>query len=163
MKKYFTKWLPVEGDFKVGDRIGIPGKTVFPFVEDRLMTNIDVEAVGMMKSEYLKSKGLVHHKLFLCSKETYYGGEPPVGIYNDSKVIGPNILEANKVIGEISPDALSYVKDGNEYDEDDWTLRMKVDNLSSGSIEVDKKHLHRFKKRGIISFCAIKGPCGHFH
>ena len=49
-----------------------------------------------------------------------------------------------KVIGEISPDALGYVKEGDEFDETEVSIYDVLNKISVLGIK-------------------IKGPCGHFH
>lgn len=53
-----------------------------------------------------------------------------------------------KVIGEVSPDSLSYVKEGDEFD---------VSDFDFGDFEC---RLYPENKEGKVY---IKGPCGHFH
>lgn len=90
-------------------------------------------------------------KLFLCSRDIKVGDMVShvigaityilkVGSYSD--MIALQGLNAFKVIGEISTDALAYVKEGDEFDDEncEW-------------IDVPKYH----------TCISIKGPCGHYH
>lgn len=178
MSKYFAKYLPVEGEIKEGDQFIDEYNHIYRCTK---VTNGGTYGSGYSRSINLRLSKKV--KLFLCSRDIQVGDEfittdaltKPLdtksictGINNDLEILdkdcedrGWNILRVGKVIGEISPDA-TWVKEGDEFEEDGWGLRMRA-GLKSGSIEVDKKHLNRFREKGIVSYCSIKGPCGHFH
>lgn len=74
-------------------------------------------------------------------------------------------LTSFKVIGEISPDALSYVKEGQEFDEEQisekWYGREYLP-LSTW-INHSKNYPDLKKEHFVSSFIYIKGPCDHFH
>lgn len=95
-------------------------------------------------------------KPFLCSKDFKIGDtitwtdgrmtDDP-GIITDEQDIG--IVETNpdaafKVMGQISPGAIPFIKDGMEFEnlEECWISNSEIDQLNT------------YK---------IKGPCGHFH
>lgn len=94
-------------------------------------------------------------KLFLCSRDIQIGdgmvmecltnGNYEIFQIDTLNDIFPDMIKEGsqfKIIGEISPDALSYVKEGDEFDENQ-VIYASVDYIG-----------WRYK---------IKGPCGHFH
>jgi hypothetical protein len=161
-KPYFTKYLPIEGEIKEGDKYFAYGhiQTCTTTAKDLL--------VGLNKNYKL-------HKLFLCSRDIQVGdkftrgdiAETALDIvegdiqFKDTKNLmqcGTDFLfywpvkECFKVIGEISPDALSYVKEGDEFDEDEvqWCYRESV-GLSASNDKEDVAY-------------RIQCPnCKHFH
>jgi hypothetical protein len=149
-KPYFTKYLPVEGEIKDGDMYynETVGKTL------RCLC-----ATGFTKGDKLV-------KLFLCSRDFKVGsiktnietGEETL-LENDAMVQLARMQQGVLVvkIGEISPDALTYVKEGDEFDEYDYRYK-------------DKKGWDIVKDISVISpqfrhlyLIGLKGPCGHFH
>ena len=178
--KYFIKYLPVKGEIKQGDKVQYKIGEIISY---------DVQ---------LNTDNLNKGKLFLCSKDIQVGdevwntayNEGPVGIATelhdnpeDDCVIAEGIhwivksdgsvgdLSVNqlfKVIGEISPDALGYAKEGQEFDEDqiqkfiyddsgdydDPWLWYNPNLYDEGTWETTE---NKFKK------VKMKGPCGHFH
>lgn len=115
MKKYFAKYLPVEGKIKEGDLcIG----------EDEGGLRIH----ECKKISYCEKIGCKKVKLFLCSRDIQVGDEyyneqfeftkyPNKSIADSStEMVGEN--GSYKVIGEISPDAV-WVKEGDKFDEDE--------------------------------------------
>lgn len=121
---YFTKYLPVEGEIKKGDKL-----------IDNRMPNIGiVEALTDNEGKRLYENGSVKYKLFLCSRDiqvddkvmcNYVGGkerEWTVVAKADKSRSNIHIkaalqLKAYKVIGEISSDA-TWVKEGDEFEEE---------------------------------------------
>lgn len=76
--------------------------------------------------------------------------------YVDSPEVNPISEHPFKVIGEISPDALPYVKEEDEFDEDQW--RSVMDDIDG--IYVDKEKNIPLSEGYFIQ---IKCPWGHFH
>lgn len=137
-KPYFTKYIPVEGEIKEGD--------IFVF-QDNDPPEI-FKCSGLTDDTHLKvasdnewgygdwakcySRKV---KLFLCSKDIQVGdrvrrdgmiGEgilqkPNYVQYEEVGVLDPSI-EFFKVIGEVSPNALTFVKEGDEFTEDQISI-----------------------------------------
>lgn len=125
-KPYFTIYLPIEGEIKEGD----------------LFFN---EKSSSKKIQIFKKGGSRHFKkakLFLCSREVPDNWDNPHVDYWD----GTPEDKRYRVIGEISPEALSYIKEGDEFDKD----------------EIVPIYWNNEEKQG-LAWYAIKGPCGHFH
>lgn len=110
--KYFTKYLPVEGEIKKGDKFKCAKGE-----NDRILVNEGIVPI----------KDTIHYqkvKLFLCSRDIQVGDE-----FFDNKgnkyVYQTEDFEesyfesdlAYKVIGEVSPDA-TWVKEGMEFNDD---------------------------------------------
>lgn len=124
--KYFTKYLPVEGKVKEGDKFFL-GNSTLPltknsFLEKELPLSTDNDPKTLVK-------------LFLCSRDIQVGdiitfqhlggcGNFEVGEVDDvdKDIVWPidnpdiNISNCYKVIGELSPDAI-WVKEGDKFDE----------------------------------------------
>lgn len=156
MKKYFAKYLPVEGEINKGDK-----------VLDTLNEQYDTWLDDDKCDEYGHYKKV---KLFLCSRDIQVGDtvkchstkdEHKNGVY-DCEVRVVDISEEHtvrvtmegweedlpiprnyllKVIGEISPEA-TWVKEGDEFDE----TEIKIFRLPWDKVSV-----------------RILGPCKHFH
>lgn len=147
MKPYFAKYLPVEGEIKEDNAYFI-GKTLHlsagnlnkPPLRLMLKKHPEVKTYGEWLNKVAKKA-----KLFLCSADIQVGDKKVCLIY-PHRTSHPFSLrehewvaevkfehqlkfltglrdngagnELFKVIGEISPDALNYVKEGDEFDED---------------------------------------------
>lgn len=121
--KYFTKYIPVEGEIKEGDRF------LCPEVTPQGEPPIYPQAPTCPKCKKVK--------LFLCSNTTNSWGKP---------------------IGEISPDALSYIKEGDTFDETKVQFREKNKDYHNGLKFIDIPPNDYFQ-----CIVKIQGPCGHFH
>lgn len=141
MKPYFAKYLPVEGEIKMGDKF-------------RWIINDSVQGeVHTCTTEGERPEKYKKVKLFLCSRDIQVGDKPiymPSGQYHTvsgiTELMLPEVKELGlfKIIGEISTEA-TWAKEGDGFDESQveyWTS--SIDN-----------HANPFLK--------IKGPCGHFH
>ena len=152
MKKYFAKYLPVEGEIKDGDYY------------HWAVTNTIQKFKAL--SERKPSSDCTKMKLYLCSRDIqvddeYYNEEFEFTKYPNKSIAGSQtefvgVNGSYKTIGEISPEA-AWVKEGDEFDEDE--IMYLVKDLISGdwrlNIEPDPTiDLQRF---------AILGPCKHFH
>lgn len=120
MKTFFAKYLPVEGELNKGDisfwddSEGFLSEKFFTVTESVL-----AHAYAMRWKKY---------KLFLCSRDIQVGDTYHYSITEidvcDSEIRLEQIKEQEKlhgqkrfkVIGVVSSDALSYVKDGDEFD-----------------------------------------------
>ena len=152
MKKYFCKFLPVEGEIKEGDfYITSPDYKIVRKCEDRSWGTFE-----MCKKV----------KLFLCSRDIEVGDKAwtTVGSCFDTFKEGYDKQYWFKVIGEISSEA-TWVKEGDEFDEyEEWWWNS---SLGSGSM-IMKKMKEEFDNifknyPDITIVCKVKGPCGHFH
>ena len=174
--KYFAKWLPVEGEVKNGDMWIYRGYAMSP-------VDYDYDPYPQDTGEKVKQKV----QLFLCSRDIKVGDKVSNGrnefvveriggdiimwdkTFRDEGFLGPGYLykqckasECFKVIGEISPNALSFVKEGDEFDERDISIKTVHDN----GYKMELQQLKYVPKDELIKWSAlveIKGPCGHFH
>ena len=133
---YATKWLPVEGEIKNGDIIDTSFGYI-KFIEDLKTGFYDCIMPKNGGRVTVNIKNAVKVKLFLISNNIQVGDEVTTHETGEKR------------IGQISSDALSYVKEGMEYEED----QVKRVNVSHRPPQHYKDY-HYYK---------IKGPCGHFH
>lgn len=177
MNSYTTKWLPVEGEIKPGSYVPIfKGDKFFSFYilesEEKLQMFLNLPGS--------KERGVKLAKLFLISfdiqvGDKYYYSDTEIDIC-DSEIRLEQIKEQEerhgvkrfKVIGEISPDALSYVKEGKKLKEEH--LRFQIINLihdrKAGAIYTELEFPQKLKKQAPTLFeimVKVLGPCGHFH
>lgn len=138
--KYFAKYLPVEGEIKEGDKaLKSNGKIVY----------VNKAAAKHLTKDWKKAK------LFLCSRDIQVDDEVTDGLTKWITRVAltgtPDCTDTGgyKVIGEISRDALSYVKEGDEFDEPEVQKYITL-GMSLGRTEDP-------------NIWEIKGPCGHFH
>ena len=128
MKKYFAKYLPVEGKIKDDDYFeeeDITGKKY-------ILKNLG--PLSLLPHDHLKSRQKV--KLFLCSKDIEVGDIVKEQLLN-GKLENFTIHTLNdidldkqfKVIGEISSDAI-WVKERDEFDKTDFINKKFVKLLS---------------------------------
>jgi len=106
-KKYFAKYLPVEGEIKEDYMALNPSNNKIVRVNKACLKNL-------VTSEWKKVK------LFLCSKDIQvedYKEPGKIYIFHDGSE------EPFKVIGEISPDAV-WVTEGMEFDDDELGFKM---------------------------------------
>jgi|GEM_PF-3423339 len=167
-KKYFAKYLPVKGEIKEGDWYLDEGEPM-EAIDDRPLN----------ARPYDLWEGYQKVKLFLCSRDIQVGnqltdsrtgqtyqisdeymhGGIPCWLTEHEKTIDGSIYGGDsytlfkkeyafKVIGEISPDA-SWVKEGDEFDEDDVHIP-------------DSFHWNK-DDSGLLIGVKVRGLCGHFH
>ena len=173
MKKYYTKYLPIEGEIKVG--------------EICLITDED-GLIGFLpfKQIYVDEGGILPKKveLFLCSRDIKIGDHAmellTTGDYDTFQIDTENDIYDDmiadgrqfKVIGKVSKKA-TWVKDGDEFDENEiqllyhetysyggpasmyWDTRIIECKIDDKKMKVDKDNFYYPIE--------IKGPCGHFH
>ena len=128
MKKYFAKYLPVEGEIKEGDVTKGSSGAFYDITKIHVATN---------------KKGLTNYKLFklfLCNRDIQVG-DKAYGIIHTGEYKEHNLLTCEdavklaktegdfKVIGEISPDAV-WVKEGDEFNQDDFIIQCRYCMLS---------------------------------
>lgn len=140
MKKYFCKYLPVEGEIKEGDICYFTQFKEFgtaTMVYDELcFVSFPQESKGSLTSPISRNlDDKQPYKLFLCSKDILVGDKyfnedfdytkyPNESIANaSSEMVGVN--SSYKVIGEISPDAV-WVTEGMEFDDDEIQPTTKI-------------------------------------
>jgi hypothetical protein len=163
MKKYFAKYLPVEGEMKEGC-IAKEKYSINPKIVEVVAINED----GMIKCKgdnlWYVPEALQTVKLFLCSRDIQVGDKVR-GLDGSEEIIMTEgdkqlLFDGNifKVIGEISPDA-TWVKEGDEFDEDDWKLVIPDPSWQFQTITLDKKWVGKQS----TSFIQVKGLCDHFH
>ena len=162
--KYFTKYLPVEGEIKPDDlyfqtyKEGQVGKA-----------NKDDYSNGAYKD---KQKV----KLFLCSRDIAVGDKIRYEAIPDKEWIVnehgkerdgfQNLNHAKgcfgfKVIGEVSPE-VRFVKEGDEFSDDEVAFIYEPgEDMDREYISIDEKKRHRSKK--YLNTIAIKCKCcGNF-
>ncbi len=151
--KYFTKYLECGGSLEVGDITFWEDEGYYHGKFLRVTESFKIHANASQWKKY---------KLFLCSREEYYG-EPPIGTYIDTEILDRSSehIIATRVIGEISPDA-TWVKPGDEFDESELCLlptdmHGKVVYIPREPKPITGAELSQFTVIG------VKGPCGHFH
>lgn len=165
--KYFTKHLPVEGEMKEGDKYLHEDGSIMNWTK---LTGDPKKWVGLQKV-----------KLFLCSRDikmgdkVYYKGNIHRVIHKEEKSDwlfidpdpGPSIdpKELTKVIGEISPDALSFVKEGMEFGEREIRVVSRYKEENRPKVIMDMKSFYSLDLKLEIDtfFIQVKGPCAHFH
>jgi hypothetical protein len=198
MKKYFTKYLPVEGEIK--EPCFVQDDNIFSDNKIVELVKVDTSikdhhfALDIRNGTYSHEgmKKLKKVKLFLCSRDIQVGDEyykygkdkTLFGVYSEPT---PDCF---KVIGEISPDALIYVKEGDIFIENYIEL-VGLTYYSSNSSGLNTREIQKIAERKgkqvlkveyidagrdehsstvdtIIywtqpDYVKIKGPCGHFH
>lgn len=153
--KYFTKYLPVEGEIKEGNwYIWKNNKALC-----RATGDLDI------LNNHLKHKDIEKVKLFLCSRNIQVGDKFNSanginfvctrtddtkiycigGLNSDIEEVPHSICYAYKVIGEVSL-AATFVKEGDEFEEDQVLIHYPPTLFSATNPVIQ-----------------IKGVCGHFH
>lgn len=187
MKPYFTKYLPVEGEIQEGDLCILD-----EYICIRLDKYFHIKWKNSGKNQLLtekESEKLKKVKLFLCSRDIQVGDKCFCLSVEEGNKTEPNmwidpwrVRSENdtcktciKVIGEVSPDALSYVKEGDEFDTreirqevlgyEEW-YKKHDKPVNNGKFKSDAS-IHRYSLSAAdgtgTKFYYIKGPCGHFH
>jgi hypothetical protein len=130
-KPYFAEYIPVKGEIKEGDTFWNPSTSEYLFASKE-----------MLSWNYPTPNTWKKVKLFLCSRDIQVGDKVFGTILTGDNVYVSNeqqgyslhedihrisleeaeMMDAYKVIGEISSDALSFVKKGMEFDEDQLKL-----------------------------------------
>ena len=179
MKKHFAKFIQVEGEIKEGDWFRITK------ISNDTLVKVGSVHQRELSDDKWKPNSLIEIekvKLFLCCKDIQVGDKvngcdiegkvienqevnellkdtklPLFRMKNNQTAWQDNLF---KVIGEISPDALSYVKEGDEFDEDevgfvitdnkDWFFKEEVWSKKDSSTYV----------KSIKIKCS---QCKHFH
>lgn len=179
-KLYFAKYLPAKGEIKDG-QLGISvngalythhehlgkeyGKPVKLFLCSR-----DIQVGDRVINESIRSK---FDEFTVVERPEGYNLDFHIGIYTDGTLMKePAYLGSPfKIIGAISPDALGYVKEGDEFDEEEIGILYNFVGEDSDDelFTIDsfwkeaKRWYHGKVPKYINPPIAIKGPCGHFH
>lgn len=185
-QKYFTKYLPRTkqqnlffSEFLKQEYLFYNGKL---YKHYSILNNKDQEKYTfiMEPNEKTGKHVLIEEcsivDLFLCTKfiekgdKVFYEDHPHFGekvvveIEVNDKLItlddGGKTHDHNllKVLGQISPAALSYVKEGQEFKESDFSIKEECPHYNG-------KHMWKdcSCKTGFINGIYIKDSCGHFH
>lgn len=196
MKAYFTKYLPVEGEMKEGDKYKCAGSEEVRTCKSTYREDAETGKGERFLDTTLWSMSLQKVELFLCSADIQpndkklwvYDQVDHIWIENPEEVFclsvdeGKIIMKSEelgllsvplepgteviKVLGEISPEALTFVKEGDEFDENEVKKSSLPicpkcgapggnDGFCPEEVECETD------KQRIIFY--IKGPCGHFH
>ena len=129
MKKYFAKWLSTEGE--------IPKGAVTFFKEDNSRGLTSTKGLPDWVVEKANQKGWKAAKMFLCSRDIQVGDKLEMsngstfhikyktGIQHglSAAQILVDAGKAWKVIGEISPAAVPYIQEGQEFDEKEIAIK----------------------------------------
>lgn len=191
MKKYFCKFLPVEGEIKEAKSPHVNDGDFYIDREGKIYRN-GWKGISPPVDIFKFKKA----KLFLCSRDIQVGdkvrsfnypeqeerevinlrvSKKMVGkdthseIYHLADIQYPNeigtaaVSQFFKVIGEISPDA-TWVQEGDEFDEDEVQecIGQPHSKQAIPVIEPWKSKILKDKPECFIVF-KIKGQCGHFH
>lgn len=168
-KKYFVKFIIVEGDVEFNDYfLADPLSDSEPYEIMRATKNVELDLI--------KLKGYPKIKPFLCSNKIQigdknikylgaYSSNHPIIIENENDKEFAIQWDAYKIIGEISPEA-TWVKEGMEFDEDEIRYSLFdsfewIDNYDMNN-KNDKEHWNT-AQYPYQKFIKIKGSCGHFH
>lgn len=138
-KKYFAKFLPIDGEIKEGDKYN-------------WLNEIHTATALTIKMGHAKTR----LKLFLCSRDIQVGekwyledGDGVVGsnTRKEGEDWSPIMQEkAYKIIGEISPEA-NFVKEGDEFSDGEFCYRQ----FGNGRIYLERPEW--------FNYIAIKCPC----
>jgi hypothetical protein len=186
MKKYFLKYIPVKGTIHEGDTI-------------RDKVSGDIGTVKRWEKHINEQEDFEKVQLWLCSWDIQIGdrmydsSRNQYGKYNGQIELWHTYLvegktgkeaiqsistkDLFKVIGEISPAALEFVKEGDEFD--DEQVRVMYNFVGEDSDyefftleewpKIVREHLrgsqHARSRKLLLEnpFIAIKGPCNHYH
>lgn len=147
MKKYFTKYLSVEGKIKQGDKAQYKTGEIISY---------DVE---------LNTDNLKKVELFLCTKDIKEGDKIRLGSNGNTHSIADKHnyfknLGAFKVIGKISKDA-TWVKEGDEFDKSEIKILFSCRKGEECDLFYGEQICNAL--HNIASDIFIKGSCKHFH
>lgn len=183
MKKYFTKYLPVEREIKEGDKVLHKGEILTTSSYDSWFTKWDFVEKSIAPVDYETPKLL---KLFLCSRDIQVGDKvvtelpiPELNIneFDKGTVIslgtrGFNVKSENitthwgayhtiKIIGEISTEAIWA--EGMKFDENEVNFQAS-DNLPFEEFIDISEHEYYLHTNYPLKRIQLKCPtCEHFH
>lgn len=141
MKTYFTKYLPVEGEIKEGDKVF------------NTFGEIVVTSDG---HKYIKEWKLA--KLFLCSRDIQIGDKVEISdslskywdLESENDVRIAKDKGFYKVIGEVSPEA-TWITEGMEFDRNDFQMiwsngkQRKLSRYDLRDVEIEPILIAEFK------------------
>jgi hypothetical protein len=176
MKKYFAKYIPVEGEIKHGDRYlsALHPDGAEPGVYSK---NHDYGPFNPSRGN-----GCNKVQLFLCSRDIQVGDKYICDAFSDSEQVHregyPLHTDAYKVIGEISPEA-TWVKEEDEFDEAqieivEYIIAERAGNTCTNEFYTNyllpKKNIADHSDwwvdgeiKEAKTLVKVKGSCGHFH
>jgi len=176
MKKYFVRYLPVDGEVKEGDRwSGVSNDVRFtspyrwnhtddkddlldPEVSDvkpvkLFLCTVDIQVGDDIKKDYggttRDSKVFKQRNDTLVKLEGYYD-------WHDLSKLGEKGFY--KIVGVVSPNA-TWVKPLDEFEEEE----IKISKRCQECYFTEGAQVWCGCSNQNISFVEIKGPCGHFH
>jgi len=173
MKKYFAKYLPVEGEIRKG------------LLVRNNLDGLIGECMREPSKEEIRDKEYSLVKLFLCSRDIQVGDKCKF-VSEDGRVFNSllegedniNFVDRFKVIGEISPNA-TWVKEGDEFDENQLQIKYHItyrclckekDGCEDESCQHYEggvnKYVNGCYRQELLRTAyeiKVKGPCGHFH
>ena len=184
MKKYYTKYLPVEGDLKIGD-------ITFWDLDEGYFSKqfVRVTESFIIFAECYNWK---KYELFLCSKDIKIGDHAMElltnGEYDTFQIDTENDIFHDmiaykrqfKIIGKLSKEAF-WVKEGDEFNENEINPQWYDDsgsydaswfNINNNKFfnedDIIDEYLYSKKSyfdyiKSDIKRVQVKGPCGHFH
>lgn len=174
---YFVKWLPVEGEIRSGDKftwdkeihtaasipeesmwgpsvLTINGRNLVINKEDKkvkmFLCSRDIQVGDKIYSKNYQQEGIVSEFKDNSNELFWLQGEELIG----NAIPRHHIDNWGKVIGEISPDAVPFLEEGQELGEEQ--VRNKGEKLM----------INPFAKMPVNVFMDIyevKCPWGHFH
>jgi hypothetical protein len=156
MKKYFAKFLPIEGEIKEGDT----------FIENE---PDGTQSIMFYDPKYDHSRHKPY-KLFLCSRDIQVGDEMtstlgPIKGKVEHELQREEAIKGNhwyKLVGEISPEA-TWVVENQEFEENET---QKVYQILDGLwTNISEEHYETYKGKQLKrNFVKIKCPiCKTFH
>jgi hypothetical protein len=157
MKKYFAKYLPVEGEPKPGDYVDDPDlKEIVQIVEileggvtegtkvvKLFLCSTDIQVGDKARSIMKLEEDFEISSIEIGSGENHYPAEMIVWNKLDQQTsLWRPLTNVFKVVGPISPQAL-WVKEGDEFDEDEVAFDMFGENIPFS--KADKELFHEFQ------------------
>jgi hypothetical protein len=181
MKKYFAKYLPVEGNIKDRDYYIDDNNEVWQHKKELCFTPPGRKAILFLCSKEVSLGDEIYYKGFSSriEKGNFHSiaksedGDDFIDITPDNRGIGILINHEDnglcKPIGEISLKA-TWVKEGDEFDEDE-IHRTETERDYDPEHEEAEYYSRKIKGTDPIKEgrqfsydpILLKGPCGHFH
>lgn len=145
MKTFFVKYLPVQDEVIIDNLeknqllVGFHHRDKY---DERFYFSRKASEASVYSDRGFEFTPKQILKLFLCSKDLNIGDEfyNNLGVKTDHLFDQEDIEGHFKVIGEISPDAI-WLKEGDELNEDDWTIFWTYFDEEGGLYECNPKIL----------------------
>lgn len=173
MKQYFAKYLPVEGEISVGDTVLSTDGMM-----DKITTMDNIQETDKLVKLFLCTKAINNLKVGDKVRQ-FSKPEKEFTLAKIGEAIKNDLFF--KAISEISAEALSYVKEHDEFDVDDLEMVFKEQHVclcEDRTLNVYRTPMqqicdemvddHRggdfcMRMENVLQFIKIKGPCGHYH